>query len=78
MKLLKNKIKFMNKKYCVVCQKLIPEGRIKLGYSTTCVNHSTAERYTGIVAAGSKNDFEVHVIKDSKVAKELVKMSGVY
>jgi hypothetical protein len=30
------------------------------------------------VAAGSKNDFEVHVIKDSKVAKELVKMSNIY
>lgn len=78
MKILKNKIKFMNKKYCIVCQKLIPEGRIKLGYSTTCVNHSTASKYTGIVAAGSKNDFEVHVLKDPEVAKQLVKMSNIY
>jgi hypothetical protein len=66
------------KKYCKVCGTEIHPKRVALGYSTSCVNHSTAERYTGIVAAGSKSDFEVHVIKDSKVAKELVKMSGVY
>jgi hypothetical protein len=66
------------KKYCKVCGTEIHPKRVALGYSTSCVNHSTAERYTGIVAAGSKNDFEVHVIKDSKVAKELVKMSNIY
>jgi hypothetical protein len=66
------------KKYCKVCGTEIHPKRVALGYSTSCVNHSTAERYTGIVAAGSKSDFEVHVIKDSRVAKELVKMSGVY
>jgi hypothetical protein len=66
------------KKYCKVCGTEIHPKRVALGYSTSCVNHSTAEKYTGIVAAGSKSDFEVHVIKDSKVAKELVKMSGVY
>jgi len=66
------------KKYCNVCGTEIHPKRVALGYSTSCVKHSTAERYTGIVAAGSKNDFEVHVIKDSKVAKELVKMSNIY
>jgi hypothetical protein len=66
------------KKYCKVCGTEIHPKRIALGYSTSCVKHSTAERYTGIVAAGSKNDFEVHVIKDSKIAKELVKMSNIY
>jgi hypothetical protein len=30
------------------------------------------------VAAGSKNDFEVHVIKDPEVGKKLVDMSAVY
>jgi hypothetical protein len=49
-----------------------------MGYKTTCVDHSTAERYTGIVAAGSKNDFEVHVIKDPEVAKKLVELSNIY
>ena len=66
------------KKYCKVCGTEIHPKRVALGYSTSCVNHSTAERYTGIVAAGSKNDFEVHVIKDKSLAKELVKMSNIY
>lgn len=66
------------KKYCKVCGTEIHPRRVALGYSTTCVNHSTASKYTGVVTAGSKNDFEVHVIKDPEIAKELVKMSGVY
>jgi len=65
-------------KYCKVCGEKIHPKRVQLGYSTTCVNHSTAERYSGIIAAGSKNDFEVHVIKDPEVAKKLVKMSNIY
>lgn len=68
----------MNKKYCKVCGTEIHPKRVALGYSTSCVKHSTAERYTGIVAAGSKNDFEVHVIKDPEVGKKLVDMSAVY
>lgn len=66
------------KKYCKVCGTEIHPRRVALGYSTTCVNHSTASKYTGVVAAGSKNDFEVHVIKDPEIAKELVKMSNIY
>ena len=65
-------------KYCKVCGIEIHPRRVALGYSTTCVNHSTASKYTGVVAAGSKNDFEVHVIKDPEIAKELVKMSNIY
>ena len=68
----------MNNKYCKVCGPEIHPKRVALGYSTSCVKHSTAERYTGIVAAGSKNDFEVHVIKDPEVGKKLVDMSAVY
>ena len=66
------------KKYCKVCGTEIHPRRVALGYSTTCVNHSTSSKYTGVVAAGSKNDFEVHIIKDPEVAKELVKMSNIY
>lgn len=65
-------------KYCKVCGIEIHPRRVALGYSTTCVNHSTASKYTGVVAAGSKNDFEVHVIKNPEIAKELVKMSNIY
>jgi hypothetical protein len=68
----------MNNKYCKVCGTEIHPKRVALGYSTSCVKHSTAERYTGIVAAGSKNDFEVHVIKDPEVGKKLVELSNIY
>lgn len=68
----------MTKKFCKVCNKEIHPLRVKLGYNATCVDHSTAEKYTGIVAAGSKNDFEVHVIKDAEVAKKLVQLSNIY
>jgi hypothetical protein len=66
------------KKYCKVCGTEIHPKRVALGYSTSCVKHSTAERYTGIVAAGSKNDFEVHIIKDPELGKKLVEMSNIY
>lgn len=65
-------------KYCKVCQKEIHPKRVALGYGTTCVDHSSAERYTGIVAAGSKNDFEVHIIKDPEIGKRLIEMSRIY
>lgn len=65
-------------KYCKVCGEQIHPKRVELGYGTTCVKHSTAERYSGIIAAGSKNDFEVHVIKDPEVARELMRMSNIY
>lgn len=68
----------MTKKFCKVCGDEIHPKRVELGYSTTCVKHSTASKYTGIVAAGSKSDFEVHVIKNPDVAKEIVKMSNIY
>jgi len=68
----------MELKFCKVCQKKIHPLRVKMGYNTTCVNHSTVEKYTGIIAAESKNDFKVHVIKDPEVAKALVEMSNIY
>ena len=68
----------MNIKYCKVCQKEIHPKRVALGYGTTCVDHSSAERYTGIVAAGSKNDFEVQIIKDPEIGRQLVQLSNIY
>jgi hypothetical protein len=61
-----------------VCQKEIHPKRVALGYGTTCVDHSSAERYTGIVAAGSKNDFEVQIIKDPEIGRQLVQLSNIY
>jgi hypothetical protein len=68
----------MSTKYCKVCQKEIHPKRVALGYGTTCVDHSSAERYTGIVAAGSKNDFEVQIIKDPEIGRQLVQLSNIY
>jgi hypothetical protein len=68
----------MNTKYCKVCQKEIHPKRVALGYGITCVDHSSAERYTGIVAAGSKNDFEVQIIKDPEIGRQLVQLSNIY
>ena len=68
----------MNTKHCKVCQKEIHPKRVALGYRTTCVDHSSAERYTGIVAAGSKNDFEVQIIKDPEIGRKLVQLSNIY
>ena len=65
-------------KYCKVCQKEIHPKRVALGYGTTCVDHSSAERYIGIVAAGSKNDFEVQIIKDPEIGRQLVQLSNIY
>jgi hypothetical protein len=65
-------------KYCKVCNEEIHPKRVQLGYGTTCVKHSTSERYTGIIAAGSKSDFEVHIIKDPELGKKLVQMSNIY
>jgi hypothetical protein len=68
----------MSNKYCKVCQKEIHPKRVALGYGTTCVDHSSAERYTGIIAAGSKNDFEVQIIKDPEIGRQLVQLSNIY
>jgi len=68
----------MNTKYCKVCQKEIHPKRVALGYGTTCVDHSSAERYTGIIAAGSKNDFEVQIIKDPEIGRQVVQLSNIY
>lgn len=62
-------------KYCKVCGTEIPIGRVKLGYGTTCVNHSTSERYTAFIAADQKTDYETHIVRDPEVAKKMVVLS---
>ena len=68
----------MNKSYCKVCQSEIPQKRVELGYRDTCVNHSSAQRYTGIIAASGKSDYEIAIIKDQDQAKHLVELSNIY
>ena len=63
---------------CKVCGKEIHPKRVALGYKTTCVNHSTAERFSAVISGNGKNDYEVHIIKDPDVARHLVELSNVY
>ena len=63
---------------CKVCQEEIHPLRVKLGYKTTCVKHSTSERYTGIVVADHKTADSIQIIKDPEIGRQLVEMSNVY
>jgi hypothetical protein len=63
---------------CKVCQEEIHPLRVKMGYKTTCVKHSTSERYTGFVVADSKTADSIQIIKDPEVGRKLVEMSNVY
>ena len=61
-------------KYCRVCQKAIPERRVKLGYTTTCVDHSDAFKYVGVVAASGKCDYEISIIRDKETAEHMQRL----
>ena len=63
---------------CKVCKQEIPALRVKMGYNTTCVNHSTAERYSGIISATGKTDYALNIIKDPELARQLKELSPVY
>lgn len=62
------------KKYCKVCEKQIPEGRIKLGYTKTCVEHSEAFKYVGFVAGTGEAEYEVSIVKDPETASHMQKL----
>lgn len=49
-----------------------------MGYNTTCVNHSTAVKYTGVIASSGKTDYEINVIRDPEAAKHVVQLSNIY
>jgi hypothetical protein len=63
---------------CKVCQEVIHPLRVTMGYSTTCVKHSTAERYTGVVVADHKTADSIQIIKDPEVGRKLMELSNVY
>ena len=62
-------------KYCKVCSKEIPERRVQLGYSETCVEHSNAFRYLSFVAGAGKVDYEVSIIRDRETADHMQRLS---
>lgn len=63
------------KKYCKVCQELIPEARVKLGYSETCTTHSNAFKYVGFVAGAGKVDYEISIVRDRETADHMQHLS---
>jgi hypothetical protein len=62
-------------KYCKVCQKEIPQKRVELGYSETCVDHSNTFRYVGFVAGTNKVDYEISIVRDLETAKHMQKLT---
>jgi len=60
--------------YCKVCKEPIHPKRAKMGYIKTCVQHSTAERYTGIVIADAKATNSLGTIRDPEVGKHLMRL----
>ena len=63
---------------CKICNKDIHPKRIELGYVETCVEHSNTERYTGRITETDIETYEIQVIRDPKVAKELRRLEMAY
>jgi len=61
-------------KYCKVCQKEIPQGRMKLGYTTTCVENSNTFKYVEVVTGSGEADYEISIIKDPETAEHMQKL----
>lgn len=61
-------------KFCKVCNKEIPAKRVELGYKDTCVEHSNAFKYVGVVAASGKCDYEISIIRDKETAEHMQKL----
>lgn len=61
--------------YCKVCSEPIHERRVALGYKTTCVTHSSSQRYSGNIVADAKATTWIQVVKDPEVAQQLTQLS---
>ncbi len=62
-------------KYCKVCSKVIPEKRVQLGYSDTCVDHSNVFKYVGFVSGTNKVDYEISIVRDRETANHMQHLS---
>lgn len=65
----------ISKKYCKVCSKEIHPKRVALGYPDTCVDHSTAQKFTGHLVVDGKTDYSIQIIKDPEVGKKLKQLA---
>ena len=62
-------------KYCKMCGTKIPEKRVQLGYTDTCVNHSNTFKYVGFVAGANKVDYEISIVRDPETAMHMQKLT---
>lgn len=62
------------KKYCKMCDKLIPEARVKLGYVDSCTEHSSTFKYVGFVAGANKVDYEISIVRDQETAQHMQRL----
>lgn len=62
-------------RYCKVCGNVIPERRVKLGYTDTCVNHSSTFKYVGFVASDSKVEYDISIVRDRETAEHMQKLA---
>jgi len=61
-------------KHCKTCDKPIPEARIKLGYTDSCVEHSSTFKYVGFVAGANKVDYEISIVRDPETAQHMQRL----
>jgi hypothetical protein len=65
--------------YCKVCDTAIHPKRVELGYRTTCVNHSEAKKFVGLIVTEGKESEEVssiQVIRDPSLAQEIERLKS--
>ena len=61
-------------KYCKICNEVIPQKRVDLGYVDTCVNHSKTFKYVGFVAGANKVDYEMSIVRDKETAEHMQRL----
>lgn len=60
---------------CKVCGTEIHPKRVALGYPDTCLNHSSTQRYSGLVIADAKATNSIQIIRNPETAKHLDHLS---
>ena len=67
------------KHYCKVCDVVIHPKRVQLGYKDTCVNHSEAKKFVGLLVTEGKESEEtssIQVIRDPQLAQEINRLKN--
>lgn len=70
-----------SKYYCKFCSKEIHPKRAAMGesYRNTCVDHSEAQKFTGLIVTEGKESEEtstVQIIRDPRLAEEIARLKS--